>query len=276
MNNISLLSGEEVIKPSTDDQNNRVIKPSNTQNNKIIKPLISDPNSENCWIQNYDILAQLETEEAKLKATYGLASFLGIAPTLLPTSSVSENPQLLSVGITAEYLTRVNRLYSTTKMLLDTFGDDGITITLRVEVSNGLIDLFVRTNDKRNFGLLLKSNGTSSVRWREDKQDFVIYRTGKSLKKWTSLSTDAQKLKSTMEFKQSKSPLLGTSRADRDRPIVKAIVLCGNTKLHSAHADALTVFGRTKALPLKIDGQNTVLLVEQQNLIDFVLPPAKN
>jgi hypothetical protein len=272
-----MLSVEEVIEPSIDDLNNEVIKPSiDDPNDEVIKPLISDPNSEERWIQNYDILSQLETEEAKLKATYGLASFLGVTPALLPIASVSENPQLLDIGINAEYLTRVNRLHSTTKMLLDTFGDNGIRITLRVEVSNGLIDLFVRTKDKRNFGLLLRSNGTSSVRWREDKQEFFIYRPGKIRKKWTSLSTDAQKLKSTMEFKQSKSPLLGTSRADRERAIIKTIVLCGNTKLYPGHADDLANFGRTKALPLKIDGQNTVLLVEQQNLIDFVLLPEKN
>lgn len=267
MINTPLLSieKEEVLKRSIGDRND-----------EVIKPLISDPNAEERWIQNYDILAELETEETKLKTTYGIADFLCVTPALLPIASISENPQLLDIGINAEYLTRVNRLYSTTKMLLDTFGDDGIKITLRVEVSNGVIDLFVRTNDKRNFGLLLRSNGTSSVRWREDKQEFFIYRTGKASKKWTSLSTDAQKLKSTMEFKQSKSLLLGTSRADRDRAIVKTIVLCGNTKLYPGHADDLANFGRTKALPLKIDGQNTVLLVEQQNLIDFVLLPEKN
>jgi hypothetical protein len=237
---------------------------------ETIEPLISNP--EGNYIQNYEILSKLEAEETRLKTTFGIESFLAVAATELSVATLLAIPELTAVGFTAEYITRVRRLYSITKSLLEYFGDEGIKITLRVQTNAGLIDLFVKMSDKRHFALLLRSNGNCSARWREDKQAFFVYKPGKHPKKWTGLSDTARQLKATMELKQAKSPLLGTSRADRDRPIIKTIVLCGNSKIYPSHTAELSDFGQTKALTLRVEPQNLIFLIEEKDLIDFLLP----
>lgn len=240
---------------------------------EIIKPLISYPDGD--YIQNRNILTELEAEEKRLTLAYGIGSFLTAASLFSPTYPFTAFASHAVSGFTLEYMVRVRRIYTVTKMLLECFEDEGITITLRVKTNLAIIDLFVKMPDRRSFALLLRSNGNGAVKWREDKQKFFIYKVGKKPRKWDSMTRTIEQLKSTIYLKDLKSPLLGTSRADRNRPINKVVVLCSSTTIHPDHAPEFwSEFGRTRALQIYKDGLTCI--IEQQKLTNFLLPPQKS
>ena len=239
---------------------------------EIIKPLISYPDGD--YIQNRNILTELEAEEKRLTVAYGISAFLTAASLFTPAPGAAFATHAVT-GFTLEYMVRVKRIYNVTKMLLERFEDEGITITLRVQTNLAIIDLFVKMPDRRSFALLLRSNENGAVKWREDKQKFFIYKVGKKPRKWDSMTRTIEQLKSTIYLKDLKSPLLGTSRADRNRPINKVVVLCSSTTIHPDHAPEFwSEFGRTRTLQIYKDGLTCI--IERQNLTDFLLPPQKS
>jgi hypothetical protein len=240
---------------------------------EIIKPLISYPEGD--YIQNRNILIELEAEEKRLMLAYGISGFLTTASLFSPTYPFTTFAGGAVTGFTMEYIMRVRRIYAVTQMLLECFEDEGITITLRVQTNLAIIDLFIKMPDRRSFALLLRNNGDGAVKWREDKQKFFIYKVGKKPCKWDSMTRTIEQLKSTIYLKDLKSPLLGTSRADRNRPINKVVVLCGSTTIHPDHAPEFwSEFGRTRTLQIYKDGLTCI--VEQQKLTNFLLPPEKS
>lgn len=174
-----------------------------------------------------------------------------------------------------DYRQEVDRLIATLKMLLNHFGEDGITATVRVKTgeNDDVVDYFIRMPDGRQFALMLRSNKDTFVRWRDDKKEFYVYKKGrKSASKWSSIDNAIEKLKSTIELKHRQSPLLGLSRTDRNRPIIKVLVLCNNTKLATSNDPELWCdFGKTQALRIYKD--SLVYVVEQDRLVDFLLQP---
>lgn len=245
-----------------------------TENWKDIPFLDTAKESE--YLQNYEALNSLKDEINRLLKVYAATTGMSIAGAILPLLSTISIAALVSSGISLEYFRRIARLYDVMKMLLDNFGKDGVIITPRIKTNSSIIDLFIRMPDKRIFCLLLRSNGNCSVRWREDKQQFFIYKTGRSPRKWGAMTKTAERLKSVMDLKDSKSPLLGTSRAERTQRISKAVVLCGDTTIYPTHSpDHWVEFGRT-ASALKVYKDNLFYVVEQKNLVDFLLPPQKS
>jgi len=244
----------------------------NLTDREIIKPLVS---AEDNYIQNRAILVELEAEENRFKIAFGLSGFL----TALPTSSVIASwlalPGMAAVGFTAEYITRVKRIYSITNMLLDYFGDDGIKITLRAKTNSTVIDLFVRMPDRRIFAVMVRANANTAIRWREDRQEFLVAKKGKNWKKSEPLTRTLEKLGAVMDLKKGKSPLMGTSSGERNAPLIKAIVLGQGARISPGNSPELWAdFGRTRTL--KIRTSSTTYVVEQDNSIDFLLLPAPN
>lgn len=240
-------------------------------------------NNDDEYSQNYDALERLEIERNAANGKYILD---GVAVELPPLMNshlrIDRGPD---GDNDPEYKVRMDRLISIIKMLLDHFGDDGIKVTLRVktqerfgegkeeEKRNNIIDFFIKMPDGRSFALVLRSNGETFVKWREDKQSFYVQKKGrKGMNKWHSMDSAIENLRSTIELKHQKSPLLGTSRSDRNRPINKAIVLCGNTKIANTNSPDLWVdFGLAKALRIYKDSLTYV--VEQASLIEFLSLP---
>jgi hypothetical protein len=227
------------------------------------------------YLQNYEALERLKIERDLWTGISSLGGLLTLAPALLapPLISLAALPNTGLTGLSLEYLGRVSRLYLTTKMLLDYFGDEGIKITPRVKTDFGVIDLLVKMPDKRLFALCLRSNGENFIRWREDRQAFYVYRAGKKgLKEWYPgthvLKNFSQQ---TNWLRQTKSSLLGASSAERKKPIVRVLVLTGKTKLDRAHDDPSTRVQFGRAQVLKINAESSIYLCESQDLINFLL-----
>lgn len=252
---------------------NNIIKEDfiNLLHDDVINPLTSDP--EGHFIQNEEILERLDLKINRLKKVCYLAGFASVASLASPLYPLLASGSGTITYATAESLARVERLYLITSMLLERFGSEGITITAGVKTNNYLIDLLITMPDKRLFALLLRNYGNGAVRWREDKQDFFVYKTGKKARSWSGMTRTAEKLKSILDLKDLKSSLLGTSTTDRKRAITKAVVLCGKTTIYPGHEPDFVNFGRARVL--KVYNESLIYVVEQEKLIDFLLPPEK-
>jgi hypothetical protein len=243
--------------------------------------LIQDPDifslytgENNKYFQNREAVERLKNECDLLAegtvigtAIRSWTALLALVPTSIPFAVLAE------MTLTAEYLTRVHRLYSVAKMLLDHFGDDGITITLRVKTSSTVIDLLVRMPDKRIFALAIRGSENTSVRWHENHQQFYVKKQGKKAKKSEPFTRTIGKLNTIIDLKKEKSPLMGTSSSERNAPIIKAIVLAPGAKIAANSQQLRTEFGAASVL--KIKTTSTTYVVEYDELTNFLLIPKK-
>lgn len=185
----------------------------------------------------------------------------------------TKDDTLLSEKNKNEYLIRIKRFFEISIILIKHFGSN-IQISLDVQTDLNILDVFLKMPDKRSFALMLRSNGASYVKWRKDKEEFYCRKPGKDgIKKWSSPTSAIEQLqKVTTALKQNKDPLLGTTRTERNRPITKVIVFTSETKLDRNNPPELwTDFGQAKAL--KIDTSVLIYAIDQDNLINFLLPP---
>jgi hypothetical protein len=227
------------------------------------------------YLQNGEALERLKEEQAILLKTCGISLALSLVGLVISPPVLLGLSVLLSANVSLEYFTRVARLYETMKVLLEHFGDEGIKITPRVKTEEGIIDLFVKLPDKRAFALMLRSNGDSQVKWREDRQDFFVSQSKKgkkAIRKWSEVVGEGQKAdRVIMTLKRQKNQILGTSTNERNKPVVKAIVLTGKTRIDANNDPALFVdFGRARVL--RVHAGVVTYVLSNDDLINFLTP----
>jgi hypothetical protein len=233
--------------------------------------LIQD--GQNGYLQNHEALEYLKLKQSQLQNIATIASDSGY----IGSASI---PMQFLAGVTRNYpvnelLIPVERLVMTIETLLEEFKEEGITLTPFVQTEEGLIDLFVKTSDRKSFGLILRSNGDSKVKWREERSTFFVTRK-KGTSKWPELDPIACKLNSMMNCLRSKeSLLLGSSKNERKKAFIKTIVLTGKTRLDPTNDPARWVnFGRTTALRMNLT--STYFLVDRANLVNFFKKPLES
>ena len=235
--------------------------------------------ASNKYLQNHDALKDLKQKQSKIDNISRMCegiSLIGLGyerdqPLVVPSATGMIPPIKLSQPI--------ERMIFIMEMLLEEFKDQGITITPRVKTPEGMIDLLIRTDDARYFGLMLRSNGDSRVFWNKDRQLFYTRRTGKTKgkSKWSGIELLGARLNSMMlSLKAEKNSLLGNSKSDFKKGFVKVIVLTGKTRIDPANDPTLKVnFGRATAL--KLTEMSTYYVVDHTDLGNFLKkPPEKN
>ena len=226
--------------------------------------------TENGYLQNEEALKYYKKKQSDwnniLMAVSGTAALglLGIPVFVLVGS--------IGALVSLELSISVDRIVSVMEMLLEEFKDEGITITPRVKTNSGMIDLIIRTIDGRYFALLLRSNGDSTVLWKEDRQQFYTVR-GRRRSKWSGIELSGERLNSMMlSLKEERNPLVAISNIERKKGFTKVVVLTSKTRVDlNNDPDRFTHFGRTTAL--RMVGKSTYYLVDRTNLADFLKKP---
>ncbi len=154
--------------------------------------------------------------------------------------------------------------------LLDTFEDQGVELIPRLTIpGQGSLDLFARFPSKHLFAIALRSQGKSTIFYNEADSALKIRRHqgGRGLNQWTP--DHVQRL-SDQEYwlRGNQIDLFGKSSRDKRRPLVKLLVLTGQTRLgkHSEHLYANIV--NQKVLLLR--KRASVYVLEEEQLTDFV------
>jgi hypothetical protein len=231
------------------------------------------------YLQNWDAVNQLDRESDLLAKSiisgYGTSAIL----TLLSAINLG---WFLVIGIltnaffSQEYIWRVRRLAIVARAILERYGNDNMVVTPRVKTGNATIDLLVRMPDKRMFALAIRSSkDTSSVIWREDRQEFFIIKKGRSAKRAVALTKAIDSLQTIFDLKKVKHPLLGVTNSERTAPLTKAIVLAPGAKIVAFDDSPLwKEFGTARVLQIRTVA-GVVYVVEADDLINFLQPVQK-
>lgn len=234
------------------------------------------------YLQNYEALQFLKEQQAHWDKVLVVGGGLAIGSLIFPLPVMG-----LAGGIGAlasvNIATPIDRLISVMEILLESFGDEGITLTPRVKTQDGLIDLLVKTSDRRTFSLALRSKGNSTLKWREDRQDFFVSIRNKKktrVVKWPELSELGKEInKMVLELKKEKNILLGTTNSERNKLVVKVLVLTGNTRISANNDESLFAdFGKFKKEDkkvMRIQKESVFHVVDIDNLSDYLRLPEK-
>lgn len=157
--------------------------------------------------------------------------------------------------------------------LLNKFESRNIVLQPRIDLpKHGSLDLLLRFTqppNKATFGIALRSQGDASIAYNEKKEMLCIRRhTGKGgLFSWTPDHID-QLGDQELWLKKNYPDVFGESARDKNRPMIKLLVLTGDTKLgkHSEHL--YETVGDQKTLLLKRRG--SVYVMEEKQLVPFL------
>ncbi|WP_373539675.1 hypothetical protein [Chamaesiphon sp.] len=253
--------------------------------NSILSKLSADDlyqNAESKCLQNSKGLEYLKNKQelwsniSKLIGVGGAGAAFFNPPLAIGGAAAS----LKALGITVSF----ERLALIVEMLLRDYPGE-ITITPKVKTDAGEIELLVRTSDGMFFAFESRSKGTSRIKWREDRQNFFINSRTKKGKprsqKWGELISVGTRLnQAVLTLKKQKNEIIGKNKAEQKRPVIKAIILTGKTEIDPNNDPAMFVdFGKLKKKEgkvLRVATENVIFLVNQQNLVDFLMPRDKN
>lgn len=222
------------------------------------------------YLQNEEALIFIKkkllgwNEVAMAGASAGVVGLMGMPLITVAGAAVA--------GIANELSMPIERLVSVMEILLNEFKEERITITPQVKTEEGTIDLLIKTADGRYFACMLRSNGESRIKWRDDRQGLFAIKKG-GTREWSDGNSLGKKMDSSILYlKEHKNPLFGTSNTERKKTIIKGIILTAKTRIDPNNDPALLVdFGRTRALRVKTD---TILyLVDKANVADFLRRP---
>ena len=188
---------------------------------------------------------------------------------------VISNPLLAVAGLAGaavalENVHKLRQLVRALTAILDAFEErQEIEYLTQVEVpDNGVLDVLVKfLTAKVNFALALRSQGQATITYKEEKE--ALYRRNKSggLKPWTP--DHIQRL-NEQEFwlRKYQNQLLGSSSRQRHRPLVKLLVLTGETRLGQHPEHLYATIGQEKILLLR--KRISVYVMEEKQLIPFI------
>lgn len=220
------------------------------------------------YLSNRQALRALEQEDKLLSTIYyGCNSLLAAGTVFFSPSGILALPPM---WLLLRRTHKLNQIHRNMTALLDTFEDQGVELIPRLTIpGQGSLDLFARFPSKHLFAIALRSQGKSTIFYNEASEALKIRRQqgGRGLNQWTP--DHIQRL-SDQEFwlRRNQIDLFGKSSRDKRRPLVKLLVLTGQTRLgkHSEHLYAN--IGNQKVLLLR--KRASVYVLEEEQLTDFV------
>ncbi|NJN85858.1 MAG: hypothetical protein HC881_05505 [Leptolyngbyaceae cyanobacterium SL_7_1] len=167
-------------------------------------------------------------------------------------------------------LRKTYQIYLTLGKLLAEFEHQGVIITPRLPVpEHGSLDLLVRfplPPKKVNFAIALRTKGHSKVVYHEQKDMLFLRRRG-GLKRW---EPDHLQRLPMQEFwlRNHQIELFGQSSKDKNRPLIKLLVLTGTATL-GHHPDHLYAHVGNERV-LLIRRRSSTYILQEQQLIPFI------
>jgi hypothetical protein len=167
---------------------------------------------------------------------------------------------------------KVSAILRAAEALIEAFKQQQIQIFPDVTAGErDRLDLWVRfplPPKKAIFTISFRSNGKARLIYRESKEAFYVQAGRKGLRPWKG---DVFEKLSSQEFwlrQNRQSDLFGTSTKDRKRPVVKVIVLIGETTIGQHPESAYKMVGSQKVLLIK--KQSSIYVLKEPQLLPFI------
>ena len=218
--------------------------------------------------RHQEILQELEQRQVLLEAGYAVSGVTLIGGVLTANPIVAASGAV-GAGVAAKEIQKNTQIRKAVRAISEAFNDSEVEILKEIAVpEHGSLDLLAKfLLAKVNFAIALRSQGKMTVNYRKDKE--ALYRRTKNggLSQW---KPDHIQRLGEQEFwlRKYQNTLLGSSTKQRSRPIIKLLVLTGETRLGNNPEDLYVTMGTEKVL--KISRRVTVYILEEKQLVSFL------
>jgi len=218
---------------------------------------------------------RLEEENRLIMTAYAAATGALVASVIIPELFIRTSSLLAGTIGSRFLLTRtqkVNSILRNGKALDAAFADRGIQIFTDLPVPDqGRLDMLVKfplPPKKAVFAIALRSQGKATIFYNEQKEAFYIRRGAAGLKRWTPDHVERLGVQGFWLRMNRQEELFGMSRNDRNRPIVKLLVVTGETRI-GQHSDHLyTEIGDQRVLLLQ--RRSSIYVLREEQLLPFI------
>lgn len=167
---------------------------------------------------------------------------------------------------------KVNSILRNAKAIDTAFKEQQVQAFLDLPVpDNGRLDLLVKfplPPKKAIFAIALRSQGKATVFYNEQKEIFYIRRRNSGLKPWTPDHIERLGVQGFWLRLNRQEELFGTSHNDRNRPIVKLLVITGETKIGQHSNTLYTEVGDQRVLLIR--RRSSIYVLEESQLLLFI------
>ena len=223
---------------------------------------------------NQEALERLREEDRWLMRAYATSSG-AVAGSVLVPEPVTRLSGFLGGMVASSLIVKrtqkINSVLRNADALDEVFKERQIQIFPDLPIPDqGRLDMLIKfplPPKKTLFAIALRSQGTATITYREDKETFYIRRKKGGSNQW---KPDHIERLALQEFwlRQNQLELFGPSHRDRNRSIVKLLVITGQTKI-GQHADSLYVtIGDQKVLLLR--RRSSIYVLQEEQLVSFI------
>lgn len=229
-------------------------------------------------LSNWDAYAEYEAHSEVLATTYGGlgAAFVTLFSVSLPVlGSLAAAPLVIPMGFVLRRVQKLHQLMRVLKPLLEAFEEDGMEALTELQVPGfqyTALDLFVRFPSKNFFAIALRSQGKTKITYNEEKQAFVVRKldNGKGLRPWKPDHLEQLRQQEYWLRKNHAETLFGKGAKDRRKPLVKLLVITGETLINQHPEHLYATIGNQKVLLIRRQGSGSIYVMRQEQLVDFI------
>lgn len=224
---------------------------------------------------NREILHNLEKEKARLSIEVTLLGSIGLSLLATPALTASLIPAAFSIfscGTIRLKLSRIQKLaqiIGVMEEILDAYEHEGVEVFPFIEIEERQpIDLFVRFPQKVFLIISVTTRNRVSIKFNEARKMLFVRRPNKKgLSKWGKDDPLQELSISHAWLRKNRRDLFGGSSRDARKPLVRVLVLTGETKVDK-HEEHLFYSGDARFI--RVSTPNSGVMLEKVNLVDFI------
>jgi hypothetical protein len=232
---------------------------------------------------NKAALKRLEEEDTWLATAYSAAGSVVAGSIFIPEPVTKLSGFLTGMvggSLLLKRTQKINSILRNAKALDEAFKEQQLQIFPDLPVpERGRLDMLLKfpiPPRKTLFAVALRSQGKATIFYHEQKQLLYVRQAKGGLKLWKPDHIEQLALQEFWLRQNRQQELFGTSHRDKNRSVVKLLVLTGQTKL-GQHNDSLYAnVGDQRVLLLR--RRSTIYVLEEKQLLLFIkawLDPAR-
>lgn len=240
--------------------------------NERVKRMEQAIYSETPISKNQLILRKLEEERAFLEAASKVVGGITLAGSIA-TNPLFLSPVLALLGFGLKKIQKLSQIIKVFTGILDNFDAnyEFETLTQLGVPNHGSLDLLVKfQSPKVSFAIALRSQGKAVITYKADKD--ALYIRDKTRKHGGSRAWKPDHIQrfGEQEFwlRKNQNEVFGSSSKEKRRPLIKTLVLTGQTRLGEHPPEFYVNMGQERVLLLQ--KKVSIYIMEERQLMPFI------